>query len=623
MNEEDYRAKLETIVAEGPGKSEEQLKKLVSSFSPTTKLTKLLADTCRDRKSPKTVMQLLGSCTHTFLPAEWRRPLAEAGFLEAVLRYSPVKQVAKDDPGLALEVLRYICNSVADVDENRAIVLPCMIDLLDTAGFEELRVAALSAVLNLCQDYEPGPLELVHLDSKIALRFSLFLRNPKRQTIHIVFNLLAIVLPVLDTEKTTRIDYVNLLAESIMVIMDAPGATSSQDDFINCMDSFIPVLRNEFVQDILSKDMSQCSNLMENCILRLTGLKRLRVKNSPASDEGEDDIEDEIVELGTYADELVGILASIAFSATFKSTTDLLSNDDVQDMIRWLSEEWNTEGAGFTKRDSEHIRFARAGALVLGNIATQEWIVKDLLQTNKVVPAAVDAIMGTEDRELLNAASGLLHNLAIPSSSKEVMQKTGTFKCVTKLLSSKKDDKPDVEVCISGLKLLRVLLLDSRANVNYFFLSEDPAAQKALIKLLQDKGVTDARIRTETGRALVAMHRSLAGPRLPTESAQDYDATPLYQIPEATAAIVSLITHPDPRNKSQGWMGLALVSKTRNGAKAVQNGFNTSGEELTTQVEELLAEKDSPDRPMLSKDKDNALVVVANMMRNEVSLPAI
>jgi hypothetical protein len=51
MGDEEFQSKLESLVAEGSGNSEAQLKELASSFKLTTKSLKLLADVCRDRRS--------------------------------------------------------------------------------------------------------------------------------------------------------------------------------------------------------------------------------------------------------------------------------------------------------------------------------------------------------------------------------------------------------------------------------------------------------------------------------------------------------------------------------------------------------------------------------------------
>lgn len=414
--------------------------------------------------------------------------------------------------------------------------------------------------------------------------------------------------------------------QSILAITNAPGATTSQDEFLTCLDALMPILQVEEIQAILAKDISGCLNLLENCIIRLTGRKRLCSTGLPSiqkleinrqHDEEEaevDDIELEIGELSSHADALVGILAAASFHMNFVDANELLASEEVQDMIRWLSEEWKSGNLDTMGKDGEHIRFARAGALVLGNIATQEWIVNTLVKTNQVVPAAVDAISGSEDRELLSAAAGLLHNLAIPSTSKPVMQKAGAFRSAAKLLSMKRDGKPDVEVCIAGLKLLRVLLLDSLGNCTSFLVGEDTDAQVSLVNLLQNKYLTDARVMTEAGRALVALHRSLRA------SIIDRETVPILQILESVTAISSLISHPDPRNKSQGWMGLALISRDGQGAKEVYKCLTTSKTGIVDSFKVLLMQKESADQPLLEKDKENALVLLANLMQYLVSL---
>jgi hypothetical protein len=440
-----------------------------------------------------------------------------------------------------------------------------------------------------------------------------------------IFDIIATLMPMLPPSENEAA-YENFLTQSFIVISNAPGATSSQDDFLGCLDSFLPILRNEDIQGILAKNFTQCSNLLENCILRLTGRKRLRSKDTPVTEAEEEELETviaEIAELSTHADELVGILAAVAFLIPFESTADLLNSEDVHDMIRWLSDEWKSDTTPLTNRDSEHINFARAGALVLGNVAKQEWIVKALMETTKIVSAAVDAILGTEDRELLDGSAGLLHNMAIPSTSKVEMQKAGVFGCVSKLLITKKDDQPDAAVCTSGLRLLRVLLLDSPENCNWFLTNPQEATTLENFKLLiQIEDKRDARIRNEAGRALVALLRSLqatATLNVPSRLESDYTTELMFQTPGAIDAILSLTSHPDPRNKSQGWMGLAVVSRMKTGGAQVRKCFARAAKEVPTQFEELLKEKTSPDRPMLDKDKDNALVLMANIMRDMVS----
>ena len=103
------------------------------------------------------------------VPDEWRAVIADSGYLAKVLDAFD-EEVVLNDQGLALQMLRCICNAVAEIgsrslpqlavrrlmrrlDKNRDMAIPHLPRIWDAVPVDGLRYAALSCILNVCQDY--------------------------------------------------------------------------------------------------------------------------------------------------------------------------------------------------------------------------------------------------------------------------------------------------------------------------------------------------------------------------------------------------------------------------------------------------------------------------------------
>jgi hypothetical protein len=479
-----------------------------------------------------------------------------------------------------------------------------------------LRLSALSAALNLCQDFLPAQGEAISLG--VLDELGRLLSNSNRTEVQVALRLLQSLRPVLkDAANGVSED---LISQCIIVTASAPRLNDDPDDFITCLEALMEFLRDSSVQKTIGtgEHKSALLDLVENIEIRvrMLGSATDEENQDPAaidddeSDESDESSEDgDTDELVNYAAELVGIAGEVALHWDFLNPSSILADEDVQDLINLLQSEWRQLGA------EKRLFTSRAAALMLGNIARTDSIC-DILGTQETLLKACLDILRAKDInvELRHAVAGLLANLAIEYHNKDRLRETdgGVLTAVCALLETPNDD-----LRLDGLRLLRHVLRDSKLNCEDFVSATGSPCRKAIEQIAASEDVTP-KIQTEAGRVIIALYRTTAQntkegiAKLVEERIQ---STELISV-TAISLILRLSKSPDPRLKSECWIGLALVSKTKAGATVVLNALKDSKEHYMEMLESALAQDVTPEYPPGAKDKENILLAVNYLLEN-------
>src|ERR1700761_8918723 len=137
-----------------------------------------------------------------------------------------------------------------------------MLLVLRASHVAKLRLAALSTLLNICQDYEPG--QIVAAQKGIVSDLESMLSTLDRPEFHVSLQLLSAIFPKL--KETGESMSSNMISRCISNIARAPGINYDQDDFITCMDAMIPILQDQNIQETIARSDHKIAilDLLEN-----------------------------------------------------------------------------------------------------------------------------------------------------------------------------------------------------------------------------------------------------------------------------------------------------------------------------------------------------------------------
>jgi hypothetical protein len=435
-----------------------------------------------------------------------------------------------------------------------------------------------------------------------------------RSEIQVALRLLQAVRPVLkNTGKTLSAD---LISRCIVVTSSAPSFDDDQDDFITCMEILMEFLRDPSIQKAIGigEHKNALLSLLENLVIRLTsisGTTEEENKDTSSIDRSEDDqsSEDDIDELADYAAELAGIAGEVSCYWVFSPPSLLLTDEDVQDLVQVLQSEWKQPWI----RD-KRLFTSRAAALMLGNIAQTDEICEVIGTRETLLTAILDIVKAEAvGVELRHAVAGFLTNLAIEPHNKERLRATGggVLSSVGALLESRND-----YLRLDGLKLLRQVLRDSSQNCEEFVSSAGSACRKSFEEAVKSSEDSNPRLQTEAGRTLVAFYRTIALNGADIAKLESLMVKTELGSISAISLMLRLSQNPDPRLKSECWIGLALVSKTSSRATAVLKALQCPKDDYMETLKLALVQEVPAEYPLAAKDKENVLVLVNYLLEN-------
>lgn len=510
-----------------PGKYS-RLQAFESEFLPTVDSVKALADACRT--------------------PGWRWPLARAGFLSVI-------QDLSTDPNqrdVSQQILRFLANCCSDNNSCRDLVLKDLDKLSTCLKDDQLFDFTVVALNNICDDYDAAFDAALRHNVHEAIASALYKKEPnsERQSISMAITLLiSLVYRAVSTAKLPQVLSVSFIDETLVLPLKCPDF----DLYVELVEMAIMLFQDEDAQRWIAQrgSMLDILSMLEDIHGKID---RIMSKQEDATTpEVDANADNELTVLSKYANEIRSSLCDIAGMPEYRKEKLRGSHFTAETLEKWLAE-WDCDWKMHT------------AALVLGNVTQSDTIATLLVNDFELHHAVTGAIKRTNDKQVLYACAVLLRNLCLPENNTLVRASVESFIAARKVMLHHEHDK---RLFIAGLRLLRQCIRDFGAC--QLLILKEPAESKLSLQTLlhfwAEYAEDDINFRAEIGRAGVMMYRTCNRSRCPTVPNLLHILNRGERFIEAMADLT--ILGFDTHLEGEGWFGLALAAKLKDGASAV------------------------------------------------------
>jgi hypothetical protein len=261
--------------------------------------------------------------------------------------------------------------------------------------------------------------------------------------------------------------------------------------------------------------------------------------------------------------------------------------------------------------------------VMLGNLARSDEVCQLMVRDLNIHQELISIIKSDAKGAVLHAALGFLKNLAIAGDNRLYLGEAGIIPAVSHLWAY--ETVPQVQ--FAATSLARQIIISSVENISHL-LEVHPGVEDHrtyLSRLLSLFEKTDSTpIKTEIGRIVASICRIL----IPKYREQDQEAEVmlkhLFNMHESIAfPIGAMITQSQwPVVRSEGWFALALMASSQMGFMAVADCLEKV-DLLPTLEQTLSAESlgstDEAGVLQLTKDRDNIIVLIQELLKQDVS----
>ncbi|KAL8715111.1 MAG: hypothetical protein Q9220_001068 [cf. Caloplaca sp. 1 TL-2023] len=571
----------------------------------------------------------------------WRLPFGQSGLLEFFLLLVTNEDTEED---VLAPTLRFIGNACADTDVNResAISPDYVASVLGCLNNEDLSGISIAVIYNICNDYERA--QHAFRTSGLCLALINLLAKPNFEAgplYAFIANLLDFSCKATDAPNSTD-PLARCPDHSIQVVVEL----LQEDDVepsdmllvVSTVGVFLRQHQQRFQRYFVEQDL--VNNLLDvvlrsspqaapsNVTTGLTG-DRPRVGRNPDEEE-----------LSLLRGAAVQVLSDISATGIFanKYTID---SPLVGSLVRWIS--------------SSGQQLQICSCLMLGNLARSDPVCQAMVHRLRVHEATLRLLQDQSNVQVSYAALGFLRNLALPADNKPVIGTQQSVDVISRFWAM--DLNPQVQHASVGL--LRQLLNGCISNVRWLLesLSSDtdsPAYEKTYLSLLLllFGRTDDTATKFEIGRTVATICRCIStfSQGLPPESTSAI-LHRLYGVHAdiATPLAVMISQGRFPVIRSEGWFALALMARSREGSAAVAEIFSqlelfgmlvstitgqpTNGgparpitadrPNTGSTSSSSNSNRSEQEREMQIKDRENALVLVNELLRHRVRLDFI
>ncbi|KAI9732603.1 MAG: hypothetical protein M1834_003939 [Cirrosporium novae-zelandiae] len=540
---------------------------------------------------------------------QWRKPFGNAGILDFFLEVIATDKVQND---LALQSLRVIGNSCADIDENRQRVISrqSVIPIIFRCRDQALVQVAVPVLYNICNDYEPAH-EQIALNGVYNVLLRVLQTNPEisdSPVVEYVYRLMEIV-----TAQPQWLDH--SAGNAVEGLLEAVQC-KDLDQLVSISNIVCAHLRNERFQKLaIDHDAVQ---LVWNFLASTYSQNyqdgyiedKSRARNS---------------QLSFVRVSLTGVLSDISFLPEFSQHYPL---DSV--LIGTLRE-------SLSKYEKQ---LQICACIMLGNISRSDSICQRMVDEFRVPNLLLKIIRESDDSELLYAATSFLKNLAIPKKNKGILCACGVIEDMPRLWTF--ETVPQLQLTAVGLT--RQLITGGPGNIGLriaFWLPNDMSQMKYLdLGGGQNKGqktyltllltlfrkTDDLAIKVEIGRTVTAIFRCLyASPDKPVDELDEPGdmIKHIFQLDKDVAEPIKGMVLQDkwPVIRSEGWFALGLIARSDEGTLSLSDLlrdvslFKALEERVMGGGEEETAEQ----KAMKEKDRDNALVMLKELLERQAN----
>ncbi|EFR04318.1 hypothetical protein MGYG_07325 [Nannizzia gypsea CBS 118893] len=525
--------------------------------------------------------------------AKWRPFFGQSGILDYFLRIISTEEVEEDT---LLHSLRFIGNSCADTDENRARVLEMNYTLPIIQWITHLRLVhvAIPVIYNICIDYVPAQAQVAQNGISIVLLKLLETGKLKGSALlGVTYELLEMA-----SEQSQSVDITP--DESLPLIIHAISSSESHGEGYGCLLNAL----NGYLQ----KDKFQQLSIINGHVEALLSIFMDTFK-------GDDSI------MAPLRLKLNHSLADISALAAYPKYYPLRCSV-TETLISWLASE----------KDDLKI----CACIILGNVARDDEVCKSMLHDFKVHLPLISMLKREDSKAtVLHCSLGFLKNLAIAGDNREYLGEADIIKAASRLWAI--DTLPHAQLMATSLT--RQTILTSVTNIGRLLepISSDydsPGSRRTYLSLLLALfGKTDSSpIKTEIGRTIAAICRTLmrlkGNSELPVGTEEL--VTRLFDLHKDIARpIGTMITQTEwPIVQSEGWFALALVASHPAGSQAVIDCLESMCviQSLCDTIRTPISHpepgepaKDKTERLKKSKDRENALFLLHGLMRNNAA----
>ncbi|KAJ5108795.1 hypothetical protein N7456_005470 [Penicillium angulare] len=524
----------------------------------------------------------------------WRGPFGKGGILSFFLGVLSSKQDIDSD--ILLHSLRLVGNSCADTDENRKIVVDGNYTRVIIRHFlnPKLIHVAIPVIYNICMDYEPAHAQIA-----------------ENQLAYIILRLLKDN-AVGDNEALLSFSYdlVELASEQAQGVENAPDGIIlllmelALDEEIE-LERYSTLINSLFAY--LEKERFQNTCVAHNLVETL-----LSVLYRSFSIEVDESSKEDVQSMAQSRLKVNQALGEVSASPLFSQHYPL-SSPLSQKLKSWIV--------------AEEDQLQICACVMLGNLARSDEVCQAMVQELKIHEELISVLQSEARGGVLHSALGFLKNLAIAGDNRITLAEAGIIPAVSRLWAF--ESVPQVQ--FSAATIARQVIISSMENISRLLspLSDDldsPAHRRTYLSLLLSlfEKTDSAPIKTEIGRTIASICRTVT-PKIATEDAQAISLlNTLYDLHEGVARpIGAMITQTQwPVVRSEGWFALALMANTKSGCVAVADCLQN--EEVLELLKKTLSTEASndestekPDENQVNKDRDNAFVLVQELLKNE------
>jgi len=294
--------------------------------------------------------------------------------------------------------------------------------------------------------------------------------------------------------------------------------------------------------------------------------------------------------------------------------------------------------------------------IMLGNLSRSDEACKTMVHQFRIHETLVALLQESDDTPVLHSAAGFLKNLALLSENKAVIGETGVMNALLRLWTMK--ITPHLQH--AGASLTRQLVSNSFANIQRLLTSlspdpDSPAHERTYLSLLVSlsEKSDDISTKIEIARTITAICRTLNStqPGISSEKIKQ-TAHRLYALhPDLARPLAVMVSQSRwPVVRSEGWFAFALMARSREGSVAVSDvvyavdvyqplvetitgkAFAEGRSEGTVKGNTVdvgavsgddgpaaSGEETNQEKQMRTRDRENALILVSELLKNMVS----
>lgn len=338
-------------------------------------------------------------------------------------------------------------------------------------------------------------------------------------------------------------------------------------------------------------------------------------------------------QLSLMRSNIIQSMSDVSALPEFAARHSSMDSPLVERLLGWLS--------------GTHSQLQLCSCIMLGNLARSDSICRTMISDFALHEKLLSILKVSSDRQVLHSILGFLRNLGLLPQNKQILGDAGTIEAVARLWTT--DTTP--QLSHAAASLVRQVINGNMPNISRLLASltldkESPAYTKTYLSLLLSlfEKSDDITVKIEIARIVAAILRCLQS----SESASDLRTRNelfhrLFSLHQTLCQPLSMMVTQSrwPVIRSEGWFAMALAARTPEGSTALDTALrqvevfgaleatirgqsnllalqsSASADSSGSSERSASAEREAE---MQAKDRENAMVLVNELLRNRVRL---